>query len=65
MARSAEASVVRGIRFPLRDWTRMQRALKRRNAAENLDMSEADFIRFAIRELCDKVLDETPTALAS
>lgn len=60
MPRTTEPSVVRGIRFPLRDWTRLQRALKRRNTAENLDMSEADFIRHATRELADKVLDDKP-----
>ncbi len=61
---TTEPSVVRGLRFPLRDWARIQKALKRLNAAENRDMTEADFVRYATRELTDKVLNDKAEAAA-
>lgn len=59
MARTpTDPSIVRGMRFQQRDWARMQKALKRMNAAGNLDMTEADFVRYAVREISDRVLDD-------
>lgn len=57
---TTELSTVRNVRFPVRDWQRMQRAVKRMKSAsaENRDVTEADFIRLAMRELTDKWLEE-------